>query len=699
MNYNHLYPFISLGGLFLTSILGVYGIKGKVRNPVKRVFAILCLSISLYLFVELKFLLSQNLKEILFWARLYYLTMFFVISNFLYFTLVFPKKNKILEDNKYGVFLIYLPFFIFIYFIFDNSLIAEVSYLRGEKILKFGEIFSLFVIFFLSFLLSSIFSLIKSYRESEAEIVKIQISYVLTGVLMGGIVGIFANFIYPLFKIKISPLSGFSLVLITIFTAYALVREKPLDIWIILRKSILYYILTLLTIAFYILGVIKLGAFFSNLLGFTSYLFQTALIVGFAFIFKPVADSLSNFIDSKLFPAIFNYRKILSEFSSSLLYYLEIPKLTKMIIDTVCETLNIEKGVIFLNREDLFLPVETRNLEMENLEFSKYEELFNFFLNNNKTWEFHRLKNFFRNNKKVLEILDEFQKKGIYLYLPMVSRGKLLAIFMLGEKKNEVGFSEEELDLLYTISNQAAIALENSIGYENLKEVYRKLSEAEKFTAIGEFSAEIAHQIRNPLNNIKGAAELLKNEKITFEEREKFLNYLIEEVRRLNQLLQQFLNYAKPKELQFQKVDINEFLTKILKSFEIEFSNFKIEVETKFQNPLPKISLDINEMEKVFTNIITNAIQSMADGGKFLVSTNFKNNFIEIVFSDTGSGIEQENIPKIFSPFFTTKEKGIGLGLSIAEKIVKLHKGEILVESKENSGTTFKIKLNPGLTC
>lgn len=688
---NNLYSIISLGSILLTSVVGIYGVRGRIKNPVNRAFAIFCLGVSFYLFVELKFFISHTLKEILLWARIYYVSIFFVISNFLYFTLIFPK-NRLLE-NKNIFFLIYLPVLLFIPCIFDNSLISDIYSFGRERTLKFGEVFPLFLIFFLSFFTYGIITLIKSYKESTAEILKIQISYILTGVIAGGVVGIFVNFVYPFFKIKPSPLSGVSFVVIVVFIAYALVREKPLDIGVLLKKTLLYYILTIGVIGFYILGVIKLGHFLASLVGFTSYLFQSILIVTVGFIFKPVADSLSNFIDAKLFPAIFNYRKVLSEFSNSLIYYVEVSTLTKLIIETVCKTLNIDRAVIFLNKENIFVPAENRGIFVENLKISEYENFFNFFLYNNRVWEFPRLKNIFRYDRKTSELLDNLNGKGIYLYIPIVSRNKLLGIFGISEKKTGIGFSEEELDLLFTISNQAAIALENAFAYENLKELYKKLSEAEKFSAIGELSAEIAHQIRNPLNNIKGAAELLKSKKTDPEEKEKFLNYLIEEVGRLNQLLQEFFHYSRPAKLQLQKTDINKFLQKILDNFEIEFSNSKIELATHFDTSLPEISLDREEMEKAFTNIIKNAIQSMEGGGKLSVYTEFKTPAVEIRFSDTGSGIDEKDISKIFSPFFTTKKDGTGLGLSIVQKIIKLHNGEISVESKKNQGTTFLVRL------
>ena len=219
------------------------------------------------------------------------------------------------------------------------------------------------------------------------------------------------------------------------------------------------------------------------------------------------------------------------------------------------------------------------------------------------------------------------------------------------------------------------------------------LRRADRLSALGELSAGMAHEIRNPLGSIKGAVEILKDDYSVDDARYEFIQILLKETDRLNRIVQEFLEFAKSKQPDFQQADLNEALESVLTLTSQEARKGGTTVRKQLDPAIGKRSLDAGMLKQAFLNLVLNAIQAMPEGGELTVKSRILNEMIEVMIRDTGSGISEENRKKLFSPFFTTRKQGTGLGLAITYRIIEKHRGTIDVVSEPGQGATFTVKI------
>jgi len=218
----------------------------------------------------------------------------------------------------------------------------------------------------------------------------------------------------------------------------------------------------------------------------------------------------------------------------------------------------------------------------------------------------------------------------------------------------------------------------------------RRISE---LAAVGQLAATIAHEIRNPLSSIKGAAQFLRREYEDHSAIKEFLDIIIEEVNVLNRITSEFLDFARPAKLTLKETDINDLVFRTLQFMQLDITKQNVNLEQNLSYDVPRIMADDKQIEQVLRNVVLNALQAMPDGGTLKVSTGPSNGGVCVSVVDSGVGIPEDKLEQIFVPFFTTKTKGTGLGLSIVRKIVENHGGNIRVESTVGEGTAFHIYL------
>jgi PAS domain S-box-containing protein len=228
-----------------------------------------------------------------------------------------------------------------------------------------------------------------------------------------------------------------------------------------------------------------------------------------------------------------------------------------------------------------------------------------------------------------------------------------------------------------------------------LIETQEKLLHSEKLAAMGRLTSQIAHELNNPLYGIMNTLELLKTEVSPQSKRRKVLDMALSETVRLTELLRKMLSFSKPDEEERQPTDINTILDEILLLVGKQLRENSIRISSSLADDLGEVYASRNQLRQVFLNMINNARDAMPDGGTLTVKTLAKGENVYIEISDTGIGIREENIDKIFDAFFTTKDsiKDVGLGLSVCYGFIKEHEGDIRVSSKLGSGTTFTISL------
>ena len=224
-----------------------------------------------------------------------------------------------------------------------------------------------------------------------------------------------------------------------------------------------------------------------------------------------------------------------------------------------------------------------------------------------------------------------------------------------------------------------------------------QLHQSERLAALGEMIAGVSHEIRNPLGIIRSTAELLDS-RMQDDKQKRFSSIIVEESTRLNNILTEFLDFARPQALRPAKCRIEDILDRNLSVMEAECQRLSIKVEKCYQTGDYCLEADEDLLYRAFVNIFANSVQAMPQGGKLTIRTSIINgrddaSLVEIQVQDTGAGIPKEVMKKIFNPFFTTREKGSGLGLAIVQTIIDNHSGEIEVISLQGCGATMIIRL------
>ena len=244
--------------------------------------------------------------------------------------------------------------------------------------------------------------------------------------------------------------------------------------------------------------------------------------------------------------------------------------------------------------------------------------------------------------------------------------------------------------LVYVVKRGEGIIQKRAMERLRLKE---RLAHAERLSSMGEMAAGISHEIRNPLGIIRSSAELLKKKTVEVDPENTIPDIIVEEASRLNTIITDFFNYAKPRSPNIAACRVEEVLEKNITFLEAQIKAQGYVIKKNYQNSLPEIMADGTMLYQSFLNILINAMQSMPDGGRILVEISSSDHLITVHFDDEGQGIPNENLEKIWDPFFTTKEMGTGLGLGIVKNIVESHGGSIQIVNRPVRGTRVTIEL------
>ena len=296
--------------------------------------------------------------------------------------------------------------------------------------------------------------------------------------------------------------------------------------------------------------------------------------------------------------------------------------------------------------------------------------------------------------RKVMQMLrsSEYGNVGRLRSFPMVYvrrdgevvEGTLSAAIIYDAKGNEIASVGSFVDLRERLEMERA-----------LRRTQEQLLQSEKLAAMGRLTSQVAHELNNPLYGIMNTLELLKTEISPQSKRRKILEMAHSETIRLSEMLRKMLSFSKPDQEERQPVKINSVLDEILLLHEKQFRELDIKIDSRFAQGLDLVNASKNQLRQVFLNMIANARDAMPTGGTLTVTTAGNSEEISVEISDTGIGIPEENLKKIFDSFFTTKDeiKGVGLGLSVCYGFIQDHGGDIKVKSQVGAGTTFTITL------
>ena len=300
-------------------------------------------------------------------------------------------------------------------------------------------------------------------------------------------------------------------------------------------------------------------------------------------------------------------------------------------------------------------------------------------------------------------VSDEFRKAiGVneFVCVPLIAKNEPIGVIVADNVYTAEPISDDRVNTLTMFVNQASLAIENAVTYKRLEDkinqltdTQQKLIRSEKLAAIGSMSSYVAHEIRNPLVTIGGFAKTLSRFTFTDSKIKVNIDIIIEEVKRLEKILNNITDFGKPSKPEKVDTQICEIMENTCLLMENYFQEKHITLQKKYETGMPEVPVDPAQIKQVFLNILMNAVEAMPDGGKLDVNIKSVDESIRIYIIDTGKGIQQGVLQNIYDPFFTTKQSGTGVGLSVCLKIIEDHGGTIDAISEQEEGTTMLLTL------
>ncbi len=680
-------------------VLGfVVYLKTKSYKMVHLSFSILAWAASGWAFSGFMTYLYQGSNSILWWARMSFATSGIIASAFLCFALLFPRNQRNLNTTKLAL-LASPSMFFFILAFGSNQIVASMG--SGSKMFHYGPFHSIFSVYLISYFFLGFFFLTSTYGNSVG-IERLQIKYCLLGMAFTSILGLTTNIFLPKAGISRFNWLGPSLTMIMVgFTAYSIVKHRLMDINIVLKKGTTYILLLmLLFVPSFLFILLSQKVFFNKI----SYLFSVvivALLFLITLLFYRIKPQTEKVVEQLLFKNRHDYRETLARFSKAMVSILDLQSLSKKIIETITQTMEVEKASLFLLNEEkggyslieskyVKMSTSTRQIPKDDplpLYLQKMGEII--------------IREELAKGVNILEVNEVVRKMSLLdaeVSIPLISKEQLIGMINLGYKFTKDIYSHEDIELLSTLANQTAIAVENARLYQDLKRSKSYIRRADRLASLGTLTAGLAHEIRNPLVAIKTLTQLLPERLDDEEFRSQFLKIAAGEVDRISSLVNELLDFARPSDPKWELEDINTVLDGMILLISTATKKKLINITKNYASDLPHVQIDREQIKQVFLNILLNAIDATPENGKITVKTQSfvkpgGEPYVQVEFTDTGCGVPGEHLEDIFNPFFTTKTTGNGLGLSISNQIIQDHKGYIDVESQLKKGSSFFVNL------
>ena len=386
---------------------------------------------------------------------------------------------------------------------------------------------------------------------------------------------------------------------------------------------------------------------------------------------------------------------------------LDLEILLSEALSTVADQLSIEKIAILLRRgpkQDKLSLLKLRGTESEwtekvsQLEISLSGELSKLFLFAREPLFLEEIQSLVKGSDSEKQLL---QKLNARLCVPLISRDELVGVLILGPKMVNPRFVDNDIEFISVLADQLTVALENSMLYENQKEMYaelkrtqRQLIQSEKLAALGQLSASLAHEINNPLGIIKNYLLIFSDSIGEEDASRENLKTVKQEVDRIARIVRSLLDFSRPEKNKMAPLNLASIIEQTVSLLDKEYLNRDIRIRTELPGDIYPVIGSVDQLKQVFLNLLVNSKDSMPGGGEITITARNTEQGVEIEFSDTGCGIAEEDASRLFEPFFTTKEqgKGTGLGLWICYSIMERHGGDIRMKSKKK-GASFVLTL------
>jgi two-component system NtrC family sensor kinase len=565
-------------------------------------------------------------------------------------------------------------------------------------------LFSVLVGLWLSIVAFSFIDLLRYYPRTRG-IKRTQTLYIICAFLTGFLGGI-STFL-PEFHIDfLYPFGNFTIPIYCIIATYAILRYRLMDIHLVFRKSMVYSLSAGILTSLFVVLVISMTKFVSDVAGITSLAVTVTAALIIAILFNPLKNKIQSFIDKSFYKRTYDYYPTIRKISRELTSIFDLDHLFKYVGDVILSTLGLKNiyilytvpggGYEIVYQQSYKKDKDEKREEEpgENEEGMKIEpssELVKFYGKSDDILVKDELPGREKNlGKEIIERMKgDFEPFHGEAVVPVFNEKKLVLLMILGEKLSGDMFTNEDINLLGIVSNQVAVSISNT-------QLYKEKVHSERLASIGMMSATFAHEIRNPLTSLKTFAQLMPEKYNDEEFRVSFSKIVEGEIERIDGLISDLLDFSTEKKSSrsnnFNLVSLVDETVNYVKG-KLDFEKKNINIEKNYGSSVIEMSGDATNLRQAFINIITNGCQAMNGEGLMKVYINPDGERVDVAITDTGEGIHPDDISKIFDPFVTTKEMGIGLGLAISKRIIEDHKGSIKIKSTLSKGTTFTISL------
>ncbi|MFQ6673315.1 MAG: ATP-binding protein [Fidelibacterota bacterium] len=453
-----------------------------------------------------------------------------------------------------------------------------------------------------------------------------------------------------------------------VLLAYFLVRYQFMNIFV--KPTLIYAVLTGLIVLIYQLGIRNISHYLARFPAVNVRLVEMVLLLGLIFLVHPARVRLQTRINHIFFPESRRYQDTVYRISQQLKSTFDLDRIGRRISQALKKILRVDTvGVILRSRPEADGFAET----FHAVELSPEGVLFDHVVPS--------------------AVSEEMARTGYRLVVAVRDGKEMLGMIGVGPKQYKEELSNDEVHLLRTIANQLAMSIRNAVLVEEQLKLERLMMRQEKLSALGQIAASLTHEVKNPMSSIHTLVQVMQEEVPGGDDLKKDLETIEQEIIRLNKVVTGILKYARPESMELSVVDVTEVIQDVLVLLGKEAQRCGVELDFS-RTPGLKVRATLDGLKDVFFNIVLNAIQACGDsGGRITIQSHLVNRQLQVKVQDSGAGIPQEQLSQIFEPYYTTKEGGTGLGLSMVKKKVETFRGTVSVCNLEGGGAQFIVDL------
>ncbi len=682
---------------------GILVFTSHPRSSTNRTFSLYCAAVCLWLVGAFMVYSAPTADEALVWCKAVYAGIVFIPAVFFHFSMRLLGHRDGTRHIRIpylisGAFLLLLP----------TSLVVTGPYHYSWGYYgKAGLLHPLFLVYFFTTTSIGLVHLFRAYRINlqygTSEAARLKYSFWTFFLGLSASVDFAQSYGYELYPSG-SLIAGLWLTVV----AYAIIRHQLVEVTLPGWEShgTLYTQVFGLLVAY--TAIVMTVRFFTHSWHFVLTGVLLGIFIAFSGLLVNLPRTIEHLVGQRLLRDRYDAYDTIVQFSRSLVSILDLGSLTKEIVHTLTTTMNISTASLYVldgEKHVYALAAAERPSDLPALPPSiKPDEPLPSTLTHSRVPLVREELEEKSPGPQMPGLVEAMKPLDAEVCIPLVNKERLIGLFNLGPRLDHTNYSSDDLGLLTTLGQHAAIALDNALLYEDLKRSQALMRRTDRLRSLETIAGGFAHEVRNPLTSIKTFVQLVPDRRDDREFVEQFSQVVAEDVNRIERLVQEILDYARYMEPQLTEQDLNEVVTSCLYFIEIKATSRGVKITRDLAPDLPYVTLDRQQIKQVLLNLFINALDAMAArGGHLNVRTHLLkkptgSQWVQIEVADTGAGIAAQNLDHIFDPFYTTKHdsterEGTGLGLTIVHQIVHEHRGYIEVTSAIGRGTTFFVNL------